>query len=160
MAPRGRAQQLAAVAVAVSLATGASACAVGDDAVRILGRQAGRLDDVAREVPASKLPRGRVTVTPSQVEQEVDQILAPVLPVADEDPATAEWLTAVSCQAVDLLGVHTFEDAVSYAVQQSSTPIGYHTTVRALAENLSAAESSTDQAAVLAEAAICEWAGS
>ncbi len=157
MRSRGRRSWwLLAHVLAVVLLTGAGSCGgATDDVIRILGRNANRVDDVARDVPRSRLP-GPVTATRDQIEAEITRLLAPV---SQEDPQSARQTTKAACIAEDALEVRSLDDAVQFGVQQTNTTAGRYSTVRALVTDFYLAESSGQQARVLAVAAICQWAG-
>ena len=76
------------------------------------------------------------------------------------DTPSAKQSANAACIASDASEVIDMDSAVNAAVRQTNTPVGRRETVKKLAEDLSRAKTSGDQAKVLAQAAICQWAGS
>lgn len=135
----------------------APSCGAADDVVRVLGHQIGKVDDVAKGVPRSRLP-GPVTTSREAVQAEIDSMLA-VLKGEDNTPSAKQSANA-ACIASDASEATDMDSAVNVALRQTNTPLGRRETVKKLAEDLSRAKTSDDQAKVLAQAAICQWAGS
>jgi hypothetical protein len=154
---RARKWKLVLALASVVAVSAAPSCGATDDVVRVLGHEMGKLDDVAREVPKGRLP-GAVTTTREAVQAEIDAMMA-VLREGDDDTLSAKRSAAAACLASDLSEVNSLDSAVDFAIQRTDTPAGRRASVKSLATELSQAESSGDQAKILAGAAICQWAG-
>lgn len=154
---RGWRVRLVLALTGVVLATAAPSCGAADDAVRVLGQEVAKVDDVARSVPRSRVP-GAVTTTREAVQAEIDAMMA-VLRGNEGDTPSAKQTARAACIASDLSDVDDMDTAVDVAIRQTNTSAGRRATVESLATDLSAARTSGDQAKVLAGAAICQWAG-
>lgn len=142
--------------VSVGAVCAAPSCGAADDVIRVFGKEIGLVDDVAKGVPKSRLP-GAVTTTGEAVQTEINSMMAVLK--GETDAPSAKQSANAACIASDLGDINSMESAVDFAVQQTSTPYGRRRSVEELALELDRAESSGDQAQVLAAAAICRWAG-
>lgn len=150
-----RGARLVAAALGVScLALAGCGPEAAEGVVKVLGRNVGKVGEVAEHVPRGRLP-GAVTVTREAVESEVVRLTAPV---GRERETEAKQDLEAACRAKDLMEVESTDDAVSFAIQQTGTPAGRYETVRSLATELDEADSTQQQSSILAVAAICQWA--
>jgi hypothetical protein len=155
--PQSRKLKLVLALMSVVVLGAAPSCGSGDDVVRVLGHELGKLDDIAERVPRSRLP-GPVTTTREAVQAEIDSMMA-VLRGEANTPSAKQSANA-ACIASDFSEVTSMELAVNAALQQTNTPVGRRETVEKLARDLSQAKTSGDEAKIYAQVGICQWAGS
>lgn len=134
----------------------APSCGTADDVVRVLGHEMGEVDDVAKRVPKGGLP-GTITPTREAVQAEIDAMM--VVLNGDDYPSAKQAANA-ACIASDASEINSMDSAVDFAIQQTNTPYGRRESVKGLAIKISQAKTSDDRAKVIAQAAICQWAGS
>jgi hypothetical protein len=154
--PHTRSGLVALVTIALCALT---ACSSVDDVARAAGRYADNADDLGKTkwVPEDYVvPPPSLQPTREAVVAAAEQVARPVADVPEDD----FWpIVKGVCEGVDFVGaLGSPEDAVEYAITRTSTAASYRLQAQGLAENLMAARSSTDQALILGQAALCQAA--
>lgn len=139
----------------------ATACAAGDDIARALRGVAHDSEGLAT---SRWRPRDVTLPPPAQwpsedaIASEAVRLAAPVNDVPAQERKAAVGEACEVADAVEALG-GTSADVADYLTTRTDTSLSYRIQIQQLAEDLVAADSTTDQTLVLARITVCTWAG-
>jgi hypothetical protein len=132
----------------------------GDDVARLVKTYANDAEDLARGrwAPREAPPLQGLEPSPTQIENAAAQLATPIIGLQVDD---AKAVVVLSCEASDALTVlvsPTPQEISDYMTAHAPGQFGYRAQAEQLTAELSKAKTSFDQAQVLGQAALCQWA--